>query len=167
MNKAQTSNEITMEDVAAMTAEVAAPGGGQGPIADGVNARLIAEFRANKGHIAGPLAEAVDLLLLTVVGAKSGKERVIPLAYFDIDGRYLIIASMGGSPRNPTWYVNLRANPEVTVEIGEERFKARAVDTAGADRDALFKTVCERQPVFAEYQKKTERLIPVVELVRA
>jgi deazaflavin-dependent oxidoreductase (nitroreductase family) len=166
MNTAAKTSAITFDDIAALTAEVAAPGGGQGPVANQVNERFIAEFRANKGKIAGELGAAVDLMLLTVTGAKTGKERIIPLAYFEIDGRFVIIASMGGSPRNPTWYVNARANPEVVVEVGAERFKARATETVGADRDALFKSVCERNPVFTTYQEKTARKIPVVELVR-
>ena len=99
-------------------------------------------------------------------GAKSGKKRAVPLAYHEVDGRLLIIASMGGAKRNPPWYHNLVANPEVLVEKDGETFSANAVVTAGADRDALFKSVCDALPPFAEYQPRTERIIPVIELKR-
>lgn len=167
MSDTKSDETISFADLAALTAEVAPPGGGQGAVADAVNGRLITQFRANAGRVPGEFGAAVELLLLTVTGAKSGLPRVIPLAYFSIDERLVIVASMGGSPRHPTWYVNLKANPAVTVEVGAETFAARAVETTGADRDRLFDIVCERNPVFTTYQAKTERRIPVVELVRS
>ncbi len=165
MSKSSATGKVTFDDIGSMSAELSAPGGGQGPVADDVNARFIEEFRANGGQIPGELGESIDFLLITVIGAKSGKHRTIPLAYFNLDGRIVIIASMAGSPRHPTWYINIRANPEVTVELGDETYRATAVEITGADRDALFARVCEHAPVFATYQAKTERKIPVVELV--
>ena len=165
MSKASGDNNITFDDISSMSAELSAPAGGQGPVADDVNARFIAEFRANAGQIPGELGEAIDFLLVTVVGAKSGKHRTIPLAYFNLDGRIVIVASMAGSPRHPTWYINMRANPEVTVELGAGTYQATAVEVSGADRDALFASVCEHAPVFATYQEKTARKIPIVELL--
>jgi deazaflavin-dependent oxidoreductase (nitroreductase family) len=157
---------ITFEEVAAMTAEVSVAGGGHGPIAEGINTRLIAEFRGNSGKIAGELGNSVPLLLLTVKGAKTGSEKIIPLAYFEIDERIVVIASMGGSDKHPAWYKNLQHNADVKVEIGGGQFRARAVTTSGTDREKLFSQVCELNSVFADYQAKTSRVIPVVELKR-
>jgi F420H(2)-dependent quinone reductase len=157
---------ITLKEVAAMTEEVSVAGGGHGPIAEGINTRLIAEFRAKSGEISGELGNSVPLLLLTVKGAKTGAERVIPLAYFEIDERIVVIASMGGSDNHPTWYKNLDKNADVKIEIGEGQFRARAVTTSGTDREKLFNRVCELYSVFADYQAKTSRVIPVIELKR-
>lgn len=165
MSNSSSDGKITFGEIQSMSDELSAPGGGQGAVADQVNAKFIEEFRANKGRIPGEVGDAIDSLIVTVIGAKSGKHRSIPLAYFNIEGRIVIVASMAGASRHPTWLINMRANPEVSVEIGADTFKATAVETSGADRDALFATVCERNPVFARYQQKTERKIPVVELV--
>lgn len=165
MSKSSPGSKVTFDDISSMSAELSAPDGGQGPVANDVNARFIEEFRANGGQIPGELGASIDFLLVTVIGAKSGKHRTIPLAYFNLDGRIVIIASMAGSPRHPTWYINMRANPQVTVEIGSETYQANAVEISGADRDRLFARVCEHAPVFASYQAKTARKIPVVELV--
>ncbi len=166
MGTASAESKVTFADIGSMSEELSAPDGGHGPVADDVNTRFIEEFRANAGRIPGELGESIDFLLVTVIGAKSGKPRTIPLAYFNFDGRIVIIASMAGSPRHPTWYINLRKNPDVTVEIGADSYAATAVEVGGAERDALFARVCEKTPVFASYQAKTERKIPVVELVR-
>lgn len=90
----------------------------------------------------------------------------MPLAYQEIDSRLIIIASMGGAPRNPPWFHNLVHCPDVLIEKDGETFSARAVVTEGEDRDRLFQTVCDSLPVFAAYQKRTQRTIPVVELIR-
>lgn len=165
MSTSSGNSKVTFEDIGSMSAELSAPGGGQGPVADDVNARFIEEFRSNAGQIPGELGESIDFLIITVIGAKTGKHRTIPLAYFNLDGRIVIIASMAGSERHPTWYNNLRANPDVTVELGDSSYRATAVETSGTDRDALFARVCEHAPVFATYQAKTTRKIPVIELV--
>jgi deazaflavin-dependent oxidoreductase (nitroreductase family) len=130
------------------------------------NQTLIAEFRANGGKVGGQFANA-PLLLLTTTGAKSGQLRTTPLAYTTDGNRVVIIASKGGAPTNPDWYYNLLANPTVTVEIGNERFKAQAVATSGQERERLFAKMAEQMPGFAEYQQKTSRQIPVVVLERA
>ena len=129
------------------------------------NDAFVLEFRANQGKIAGEL-EGFPFMLLTTKGAKTGAERVAPLAYIEIDDRMLIIASMGGAKRNPPWYHNLVKNPQVGVEVGAESFEAQAVVTEGADREELFRRVVELFPIFGEYQERTERTIPVVELKR-
>src|SRR6266550_7757185 len=90
------------------------------------NQNIITEFRANGGKVSGLFAN-VSLLLLTTVGAKSGQPRTMPLAYTTDGDHFIVIASKGGAPTNPDWYHNLLANPLVTVEIGNERFQARAV----------------------------------------
>ena len=129
------------------------------------NAAFIEEFRRTGGQVPGELGE-VDILLLTARGAKSGEYRTVPVGYHEIDGRLCILASMGGADNNPPWYHNVVANPEVTVELGPETFHARATVTVGADRDHLFSVVCDRMAVFADYQERTDRLIPVIELQR-
>lgn len=127
------------------------------------NDAFIAEFRRNGGKMPGELGE-VDLLLLTATGAKSGEPRTVPLGYHRIDGRLCIVASMGGADKNPPWFHNVVANPEVTVELGTEVFRATAVVTEGEDRDHLYDDVIARMAVFGEYQERTERTIPVIEL---
>jgi deazaflavin-dependent oxidoreductase (nitroreductase family) len=129
------------------------------------NQAFIEEFRSHAGKMPGELGD-VDLLLLTARGAKSGEPRTVPLGFHRIGGRLIVIASMGGADRNPPWFYNVVANPEVTVELGAEVFRARAVVTQGEDHDALYADVVGRMPVFAEYQARTERVIPVIELVR-
>ena len=130
------------------------------------NENLIAEFRANGGKVSGMFAGA-PLLLLTTTGAKSGQLRVAPLAYTRDNGRLVVIASKGGAPTNPDWYHNLRANPDVTVEIGGETFPARASVPEGTERDRLFDQMAAKMPNFAEYQRHTTRRIPVIVLERA
>jgi deazaflavin-dependent oxidoreductase (nitroreductase family) len=129
------------------------------------NDTFIEEFRRNGGTVPGELGE-VDLLLLTAKGAKSGEPRTVPLGFHRIDGRLIVIASMGGADRNPPWYHNVVANPEVTVEVGTEVFRATTIVTSGEDREKLFADVVSRMAVFGEYQERTERLIPVIELKR-
>jgi deazaflavin-dependent oxidoreductase (nitroreductase family) len=128
---------------------------------DDFNARIIDEFRANGGRVGGPF-EGTSLLLLHHTGAKSGKSRINPLAY-DRDGdRYVIFASKAGAPTNPDWYHNLKAHPEVTIEIGTEEIDVVASEAVGEERERLFRSQAARSPAFAEYQAKTERAIPVI-----
>lgn len=127
------------------------------------NDAFIEEFRSHDGKMPGELGE-VDLLLLTAKGAKSGEPRTVPLGFHRIDGRLVVIASMGGADRNPPWFHNVVANPEVTVELGTEIFRARAVVTSGEDRDHLYADVVSRMPVFGDYEARTDRVIPVIEL---
>jgi len=127
------------------------------------NDAFIEEFRRSGGKMPGELGE-VDLLLLTATGAKSGEPRTVPLGFHRIDGRLCVIASMGGADKNPPWFFNVIANPEVTVEVGTDVFRATAVVTEGEDRDRLFADVVSRMPVFGEYEERTDRVIPVIEL---
>ena len=128
-----------------------------------LNARIIERFRANGGQVGAPF-EKMSLLLLHHTGAKSGIERVNPLAYLRDGDRYVIFASKAGAPTNPDWYHNLRAHPDVTIEVGTDTLRAVAVEATGDERDRLFATQAERSPSFADYQRKTERRIPVIVL---
>ncbi len=122
---------------------------------DNYNQQVIAGLRA--GNL-----ENQPLLLLTNTGARSGKTRVNPLAYTRDGDRYVVLASKGGGPSNPDWYHNVIANPEVTVEVGQQRFKARARVAEGDERERLFNAQAAEMPNFAEYQQKTSRQIPVI-----
>ncbi|HEY2316695.1 MAG TPA: nitroreductase family deazaflavin-dependent oxidoreductase [Solirubrobacteraceae bacterium] len=128
------------------------------------NSRIIDEFRANEGRV-GPPFEGTPLLLLHHTGARSGQDYVNPLAYARDGDRYVVFASKAGAPSNPAWYHNLKAHPEVEVEVGPETVPVRAAEAEGAERDRLFATQAERSPAFAEYQEKAgERVIPVIVL---
>ena len=129
------------------------------------NAGIIKEFRENGGKVGGQFAGA-SLILLTTTGAKSGQPRTSPLANTTDGDRIVIIASKAGAPTNPDWYHNLIAHPEVTVEQGTEKFQARASVAEGAERERLYNQMAAQMPGFAEYQKNTTRVIPVVVLER-
>jgi deazaflavin-dependent oxidoreductase (nitroreductase family) len=131
------------------------------------NKGVIEEFRANHGKVGGGFTGA-PMVLLTTTGAKSGEKRVNPLVAL-VDGDHLyVIASKAGAPTSPDWYHNLVANPEVGVEFGDEQFTANAVPiTSGPERDRLYAAQVAVQPGFADYEKSTTRVIPVVELRRA
>ncbi len=129
------------------------------------NRQIIEEFRANGGETFGPF-KGRNLLLLTTTGAKSGESRTTPLVYSRDGNRVIIIASLGGAPKHPSWYLNLVAHPEVTIELGTEKFKARASVVEGAERDRLYAQQAAEMPAFNEYQQKTKRRIPVVALER-
>ncbi|NKZ09214.1 nitroreductase/quinone reductase family protein [Actinomadura latina] len=129
------------------------------------NRQVIEEFRANGGRVGGPF-EGGRLLLLTTTGARSGARRTTPLGYLpDGDGRVLVIASAGGSPKNPAWFHNLVANPRVTVESGAFEYEADAVVLAGAERDAAFARAVGSDPGWGEYEAGSGRTLPVVALV--
>jgi deazaflavin-dependent oxidoreductase (nitroreductase family) len=129
------------------------------------NMATIKEFRANAGKVGGPFA-GKTLLILHTIGAKSGRTRINPVAYVTDGDRFVIIASKGGAPNNPDWYYNIVANTKVTVEIGTEQFSARASIATEPERTRLFNKMVEIMPGFAEYQKKTTRIIPVIILSR-
>lgn len=129
------------------------------------NARVIEEFRSNGGQLSGDRAGS-DMLLLSTTGAKSGELRVNPVAYLADGDRLLVFASKGGGPTSPDWYHNLVANPLVTVEVGTETYEAGATALTGEERDRLYAKQAALRPVFAEYEQKTTRKIPVVALTR-
>lgn len=129
------------------------------------NKGVIEEFRANGGKVGGRY-EGWDLLLLHTTGARSGQPRVNPVVYTTDGDRFVIIASKGGAPNHPAWYHNLVANPEVTVEVWEETLQARASVAKEPERTELFERMAESYPFFTEYQRNTERIIPVVTIER-
>jgi len=130
---------------------------------DDVNQHTIAEFRANHGRVGGNFAGA-PLLLLHTIGARSGQPRINPMMYLADGDRYLVFASKAGSDRNPDWYWNLRANPEVTIEVGDQNIGVHATELTGAERDEKYGRQAARYPGFAAYQQKTTRVIPVIAL---
>jgi len=127
------------------------------------NAQIIAEFRANHGRVGGRF-EGATLLLLHTTGAKSGTPRTNPVVYLPDAGRYVVFASKAGAPTNPGWYHNLTAHPDVSIEVEDSTIEVAASEVTGAERDRLYDRQTERSPQFAEYQAKTERVIPVIAL---
>jgi deazaflavin-dependent oxidoreductase (nitroreductase family) len=126
---------------------------------------VINEFRANGGKVGGRF-EGARMMLLTTTGAKSGEARTKPVVYTTDGDRFVVIASKGGAPTNPDWFHNLLADPEVILEVGGERFPARATVTSGEERRRLYDAQAALMPGFAEYAQKTTREIPVVVLNR-
>lgn len=135
------------------------------------NKGIIAEFRANGGKVGGPF-EGATLLLLTSTGAKSGQPRLAPLAYLSIDGMMIIVGSKAGADTNPDWVYNLRANASAHIEVGTEShdgiesYDVIARELPADERDAVYSKVAALAPVFAGYQEKTNRKIPLFELKR-
>jgi deazaflavin-dependent oxidoreductase (nitroreductase family) len=130
-----------------------------------LNQGVIAEFRANGGRCGGRW-EGNPMILLTTVGARSGQERVSPLTYTTDGDRLVLIASKAGAPSHPAWYHNLVANPDVTVELGAERFAARARVADEPERTRLFDERVAAMPRFGGYAELTDRTIPVVVVER-
>jgi len=129
------------------------------------NQTIIDEFRSNNGVVGGPF-EGASLLLLGTIGAKSGLPRTNPLAYMREGDQLIVIASYAGAPSNPPWYYNLLANPEVTVELGVEKFTALASFVDEPDRSTLYATMALAMPDFSKYQAETSRVIPVIAITQ-
>lgn len=130
------------------------------------NRQIIDEFRANGGRCGGQF-EGNPMVLITMKGAKTGRQLTSPLSYCADGDDCIIFASAGGSPAHPAWYFNLVANPDVVVERGEDKYDARAVLTAGEDRQQAFDKMVTAMPRFADYQAAVDREIPVFRLVRS
>ena len=130
------------------------------------NTEIIKEFRANQGRVGGPWV-GTTLILLHHIGARSGIERVTPLGCSSLgDGRFVVVASSGGSPTHPQWYYNLKANPTTTVEVGAETFTVRVAELTGAARAEVWPTLVAQYPTLGEHQAKTTRQFPVFMLSR-
>jgi deazaflavin-dependent oxidoreductase (nitroreductase family) len=127
------------------------------------NTHTIAEFRRNHGKVGGTF-EGAPLLLLHHTGAHSGKHRVNPMMYLKDGDRYMVFASKGGADTNPDWYYNLKAHPDVQIEVGDETIDVRAVEITGPERDMLYARQASLYPAFANYQGLTKRIIPVIAL---
>jgi deazaflavin-dependent oxidoreductase (nitroreductase family) len=130
------------------------------------NAEVIAEFRANRGEVAAPYDDPPPMLLLHTVGARSGREHVVPMRCLPDGDALYVFASAHGSDRHPDWYRNLVAHPDITIEKGTEAIPVRATEVFGKERDAIFARQAARFPVFAEYERKLDRTIPVIRLDR-
>lgn len=126
------------------------------------NTRIIEEFRANQGRVGG--YDHQPLLLLHHRGARTGTERVNPLAYREVDGGYAVFASKAGAHTNPDWFHNLKANPKARVEVGADVVEVRARVTGGEERDRIWAAQKAFNAAFAQYEEKTDRVIPVVML---
>lgn len=123
------------------------------------NQGVISEFRANHGVVSQP---PFPILLLTTTGAKTGRPATVPLGFgVDDNGRVFVVASKAGAPKHPAWYHNLRANPSVTVELGDSSFQARATMTAGEERDRLHGKISDGT---SQYENNTDRIFPVIVL---
>jgi deazaflavin-dependent oxidoreductase (nitroreductase family) len=136
--------------------------------ANDFNRQIVEEFRANQGKVGGPF-EGMSLLLLHHTGARSGTERVNPLAYQRLDDDTVaVFASKGGAPTNPDWYHNLVAHPNARVEVGTDAYDVVARVATGDERDRIWEEQMRRNPNFAEYEQKAGgRVIPVVLLERS
>jgi deazaflavin-dependent oxidoreductase (nitroreductase family) len=130
------------------------------------NTKIIKEFRANQGRVGGPWA-GITLILIHHIGARSGIERVTPLAYHpQPGGRFAIWAANGGSPTHPNWYHNLKANPKIPVEVGTQAFTVLAQELHGTARAELWPKLVSAYPQLADAQAKTGRQFPVFLLTR-
>jgi deazaflavin-dependent oxidoreductase (nitroreductase family) len=130
------------------------------------NERNIKEFRVNHGRVGGGFKGA-PLVLLHTTGARTGELRVNPMMYLQDGDRYLVFASKAGVDTNPDWYYNLKAHPEIQIEIGDETLEVHAEEIYGPERDTLFECQAALFPGFAGYQRQTSRTIPVVALSKS
>ncbi|MEO6501766.1 MAG: nitroreductase family deazaflavin-dependent oxidoreductase [Jatrophihabitantaceae bacterium] len=129
-----------------------------------INRRVIEQFRAG-GEVEGMHRDR--LLLLTTVGARSGRRRTTPMMSHPDGDRLLVIASNMGAAKHPDWYLNLAADPRVTVEVDDQTYEAVASTAEGAERERLWSLITQNYPFFATHQQQTDRVIPVVILTRA
>ena len=128
------------------------------------NAKVIDEFRANGGTVAARAGQ--QLVLLNTVGAKTGLPRTNPVSYLKGEDCIYVFATKGGSPNHPEWYLNLVAHPNITIEVGSEKYEAIASTVTGPERNAIYAEQVKLRPHFADYELKTTRTIPVVALHR-
>jgi deazaflavin-dependent oxidoreductase (nitroreductase family) len=130
------------------------------------NAEVIAEFRANHGEVAAPYDDPPPMLLVHTTGAKSGKEHIVPMRALPDGESLYVFASAHGSYRQPNWYYNLVANPDITIEKGTETLPVRATVLHGMEREVIFARHAARFPIFSEYERMLARTIPVIRLDR-
>lgn len=133
---------------------------------EALNTRIVEEFRANGGTV-GPPFEGRHILLLHTTGAKSGRPRLSPLAYFPVGDTMIIAGSYAGADVDPAWVHNLRTNPRARIEIGTDACDVTSRELPRAERDELYPKLVEQTPVFGDYQAKTSRVIPLFELQKA
>jgi deazaflavin-dependent oxidoreductase (nitroreductase family) len=119
-------------------------------------------YRASGGRIGGRFRKTAPVLLLTTTGHKTGKQRTTPLLYVEDGGRYAVVGSVGGAPAHPGWYLNLRANPAATIQLGRRTLRVTAETAGPEERGRLWALVTRMYPSYDAYQAKTSREIPVV-----
>ena len=129
------------------------------------NRGVVEEFRANQGKLGGQF-EGAPLLLLTTIGAKSGAKRVSPVMYMALDESYAVFATFAGAPTNPAWYHNLVAHPAATIEVGDQTIEVTARLAQGEEHERIWAAQKLVAPGMADYETKTDRIIPVVILER-
>lgn len=127
------------------------------------NSKIIEEFRTNDGRVGGPF-EGATLLILHTKGRKTGAPRENPLAYRKVGDGYAVFGSKGGAPTHPEWYYNVLANPDVTVEVGTQSIEVKAREAQGDERERIWTDVKAAMPGFGDYERKTDRQIPVIVL---
>jgi deazaflavin-dependent oxidoreductase (nitroreductase family) len=130
------------------------------------NAEVIAEFRANLGEVAAPYPNPPPMLLVHTIGRKSGREHITPMRARVEGNAWYVFASAHGSEHDPDWYRNLVTNPEIAIEVGAETIPVHATVLTGKERDRVFAAHAADFPVFADYQARLRRTIPVVRLDR-
>ena len=128
-----------------------------------LNEEHVKRYRETDGEV-GHIWNGATALLLTTIGNKSGEARTTPLIYARDGDGYVIIASMGGAPRHPAWYLNISKNPEVEIQVLDKVMKATATTAEGAERERLWKVATDVWPNYDQYAERTDRVIPVVRL---
>jgi deazaflavin-dependent oxidoreductase (nitroreductase family) len=128
------------------------------------NANIISEFRKNHGKVGGNF-EGAPLLILHHVGSRTGKPRINPVMYLKDGDRYLVFATKMGADTNPDWYHNLKAHPDIQIEVGDETIDVRAEEITGPEHDRFYARQASLYSGFAQYQRQTKRVIPVMALV--
>ena len=136
-------------------------------MSDLYGAEHVRRYLETDGEVGYRWRNGAPILILTTTGRRSGGERVKPLIFGEDDGRYVVVASKGGAPHHPYWYLNLSADPDVHVQVKDDRFPARARTAEGDERERLWKRMAEIWPAYDDYRQKTDREIPVVVLERA
>jgi deazaflavin-dependent oxidoreductase (nitroreductase family) len=128
------------------------------------NAEVIAEFHANRGEVAAPYDDPPPMLLVHTTGARTGKEHVVPMRCLPDGNTFYIFASAHGSIRHPDWYHNIVKHPDILIEMGTDTIPVHATVLQSEERDAVFARQAARFPIFAEYERKLDRTIPVIRL---
>ena len=128
------------------------------------NAGIIEEFRSNEGLLGG-MFEGNPVLILHTTGARSGIARISPLMYLDFEDRLFVFASKAGADSHPDWYHNVKANPDVSIELGSDTHDKTATELDRSERDRIYSEQAARYEQFGQYEAGTDRVIPVIELV--
>lgn len=128
------------------------------------NAAVVAEFHANAGDVAAPYDNPPPMLLLHTIGARSGREHIVPMRCLPVGDALYVFATAHGSPGHPDWYYNVVANPDFVIEKGTQAVPVHATELIGAERDAIFARQAARFPIYREYERKLARTIPAIRL---